>query len=180
MPRFDKRQIQWADIIGRFETKPYSYHLHNALGLIGVLKDEGSRFWDKDSGQILTWQRYCTDLWTFLNKLGQRRDTDKQGLETTMREFIQEFEHSTGRMFQMLYGAVSDPDHHKDVKEITGWFDLIFRSSTYALVSAWIDDKRETDSLTTVVDLKTGGIRQEGTRTEMKIPRKYQSRTRRL
>ncbi len=97
-----------------------------------------------------------------------------------MREFIQEFEHSTGRMYQMLYGAVADPENDEGVREIMDWFNLVYLSSTYALVSAWINDKRENVSLRTIVNLTTGELSQEGTRTEMTVPRKYQRATKKF
>ena len=97
-----------------------------------------------------------------------------------MREFIQEFEHSTERMKQMLYGAVVDPDNDEDVRQIRDLFNLAYRLSTYALASARINDKHEDVSLRTIVDLTSGEVRQEGTRTKMRVPRKYQKSTRRV
>ena len=94
-----------------------------------------------------------------------------------MREFTHEFEHSTQRMYQMLYGPVSNPESDERVGQIMNWFNLVFLSSTYALLSAWIDDKQEHNSLTTRVNLTTGEVRQEGTRSEMRVPRKYRRAT---
>ncbi len=180
MPRYNERQLQWMDIIGRFEAQSHSAHFHNARGSIERLKDEGARFWDEGSKQLRRWQRCCSVLLSFLNNLGQRRDLEKQGLETVMREFIQEFEHSTERMKQMLYGAVVDPDNDEDVRQIRDLFNLAYRLSTYALASARINDKHEDVSLRTIVDLTSGEVRQEGTRTKMRVPRKYQKSTRRV
>ena len=97
-----------------------------------------------------------------------------------MREFIQVFEHSTGRMYQMLYGRVAQADGDKGLPNVMDWFNLTYLASTYTLVSAWIDDKQENISLTTIVDLTTGDVRQEGTRTKMRVPKKYQNSTKRL
>ena len=58
-----------------------------------------------------------------------------------MREFIQEFEHTTGRMYQMLYGAVEDPEDNQDIADVFDWFNFVFRSAIYALLSGWIADK---------------------------------------
>ena len=180
MPRYNERQLQWMDIIGRFEAQSHSDHFRNARGLIDRLKDEGARFFDRDSEQLHSWQRYCSVLLTFLNNLSRRRDLEKQSLETAMREFIQEFEHSTLRMYQMLYGAVAEPDNNEDVRQTMDWFNLAYHSSTYALVSAWLDDKHEDISLRTTIDLTSGEVRQEGTRTPMQVPRKYQRSTKRF
>ena len=97
-----------------------------------------------------------------------------------MREFIREFEHSTGRMYQMLYGSVTDPENDQCVREIMNWFNLVFYSSIYALLSAWSEDKQEINTLSTTVNLTTGEVRQEGTRTEMRVPRKLKRFTNNL
>ena len=181
--RFSERQLQWTDIIGRFEAQPYLLHLRNALGTINLLEEEGARFWRRESERFKTWQSYCTKLRSFLNNLSQRRDLCQQGLETAMREFIQEFEHSTGRLYQMLYGPVAESGSDDGVKEITDWFNLVgvvYLASTYALVSAWIDDKQEPSSLSTTINLTTGEMKTEGTRIQMRVPTKYRKSTKRL
>ena len=145
MPLFEERQLQWMDIMERFEAKPHSEHVYNARGFIERLKSEGDRFLKREPKQLRRWHRCCTDLLNLLKDLRQRRDLEQQSLETAMREFIQEFEHSTHRMYQLLYQAL-DPDNDEAVREIMGLFNWAYRFSTYALVSAWIDDKQEDNS----------------------------------
>ena len=57
MPRFDKRQLQWMDIIGQFEAKPHSEHVYNAHAFIGRLKSEDSKFLNRKPEQRRRWQR---------------------------------------------------------------------------------------------------------------------------
>ena len=83
-------------------------------------------------------------------------------------------------MYQMLYESVADPDSDEGVREIMDWFNLAYIASTYALASAWIDDKQENASLRTILNLTTGEVREEGTRIEMQVPRKYRKSTKRL
>ena len=180
MPRFDERPLQWIDVLGRFEASSHQTHVHDALALIGRLKDEGRTFWPEGSSQVGRWEEGCTELWTFLNRLGTRRDLNKQDLATALREFIQEFEHTTDRMYQMLYGAVADPNDDDRVTQVFDWFNLVFRSSTYALVSGWLNDKQEQNVVEITVNLVSGESSEEWTRTEMKVPSKYQRRTKRL
>ena len=177
MARFANRPLQWSDVIGRFEAKSSAEHAHNALGLVGRLKDEGRKFWDADSKELEKWRQYCDVMWAFLNSLRKRHDVDEQSLETAMREFVREFEHSTGRMYQMVFGQVTDPDNDDRVREMMAWFSLVFQTSIYALLSAWSEDKQETNTLTTTVDLTTGEVRQHGTRTEMRVPRRLKKFT---
>ena len=180
MAHYRERQLQWSDITGRFESRPYSFHLRNAMSSIGRLSEEGTTFWSRDSHQFALWNGYCSDLQSFLKGLGRRRNVCRQALETAMREFIQLFEHSTLRMDQLCFEAVSDPDLDVRVGQIRHWFKVVYFSSTYALVSAWVDDKHEDNSLTTHISLATGQIYQTGKRTPMRVPRKYRGSTKRL
>ena len=173
MARFDERPLQLTDILGRFESDSHQTHIRNALGLIGRLKDHGREFWDEDSDQFLRWNKGCTELWRHLNRLGARRDIEKQDLATAMREFIQEFEHTTWRMYQMLYGALAESNDDKSITKIFDWINLVFRASVYALVSGWVGDKQENSRLDITVNMVSGETKEEWTRDEMKVPAKY-------
>ena len=97
-----------------------------------------------------------------------------------MREFIQEFEHTSGRMYQMLYGSVEDPENNQDIADAFDWFNFIFRSAIYALLSGWIADKQDNLVIATHINLATGETTQERSGTAMKVPKKYQHSTKRL
>ena len=180
MARFDERPLQWTDILGRFEAHSHQIHTHNTLGLIGALKELGRTFWPDGSDQLRRWEEGCAELWSFLNRLGLRRDLNKHDLATVMREFIQEFEHTTGRMYQMLYGEIPDNEDDQKVAEVFDWFNFVFRSAIYALLSGWIEDKQDHFAITTTINLTTGETTQERTGTEMTVPKKYRRATKRL
>ena len=180
MARFDERPLQWTDIVGRFEAHSHQTHTHNTLGLIGALKDLGRTFWPDGSDQLRRWEEGCAELWSFLNRLGLRRDLNKQDLATVMREFIQEFEHTTERMYQMLYGEIPDSKDDQKIAEVFDWFNFVFKSAIYALLSAWIEDKQDHFAITTTINLTTGETSQERTGTEMTVPKKYRRATKRL
>ena len=180
MPKFHSRPLQWTDVLGRFEAHSHQTHTHNTLGLIGALQDRGRTFWPEESSQRQRWDDGCAELLNFLNKLGTRRDLAKQDLATAMREFIQEFEHTTGRMHQMLYGEVEDPDNDPRITEVFDWFNFTFRSAVYALLSGWIDDKQDHFLVTTHINLTTGETSQEWSGTAMKVPKKYRHATKRV
>ena len=179
MPRFEERKLQWMYAFGRFEDNAYSDHARNARGFIQRLKGEGDRFLKRESEQLQRWNDGCTDLLDLLKDLPQRRDLKQEGLETAMREFIQEFEHSTHRMYQLLYQAL-DPDDDEAVRKIMDLFNWAYRLSTYALVSAWIDDKQEDNSLRTIINLTTGEVKREGVLTKRPLPGKYKHAAKRL
>ena len=94
-----------------------------------------------------------------------------------MREFIQEFEHTTGRMYQVLYGEIPDSEDNQKITEVFDWFNFVFRSAIYALLSGWIDDKQDENHVTTTINISTGEVSQEGTRTFMTVPKKYRRAT---
>ena len=153
MPRYKNRPLRWPDVLGRFETGSYTWHLRNARGLIERIRDDGSQIFDKDSKPLHKWQNYCSVLLTFLAEWRQRRDS-KKNLETAMREFIHEFEHSTEHMEKLLYKISTDLNANEDVRNIRILIDVAYRASTYALLSAWIPDK-------------------QGERKEISVPKKY-------
>lgn len=180
MPRFRDRSLRLLDIPDRFEAQPSSVHAYNALGAIGRLRDDGDRFWGDGSSQNTRWKEYCMILYRFINRLGERRYIEKQPLETAFREFIQEFEHSISGMYEMLYGTASDPEDSEHIQQIIDWFNLVYRLSTYALVSYWIDDKTEEHIGKITVDMRAGEISEHWTRKEMRVPRKYRRTTKNL
>lgn len=180
MARFDERPLQLTDALGRFEADSHQTHVHNALGWIGGLKDYGWELWDEDSDQFRRWNKGCTELWGYLNRLGERRDVEKDDLATAMREFIQEFEHTTWRMHQLLYSSCDESNDEKTVTDVFDWMNVVFRASVYALVSGWIDDKQDNSRLEVIVNVLTGEFKEELTRDGMKLPEKYRKATKRL
>ena len=95
-----------------------------------------------------------------------------------MREFIQEFEHSTGGMYQMLHSLPVDSDSDENRCQIGRWIDLVCRFSTYAIVSFWIDDKSEENSAHITINLSTGESTTELKHEPMRVPRRYCPTTR--
>lgn len=180
MARYRKRQLQAGDLFTRFEKDPSSAHVRNALGAIERLRDEGRCCWKEGSAELRRWLGGCNYLWNFVNRLGERRYVNKQDLPTAFREFIQEFEHHTERTHQML-GSVGDAVGMKSkVERLRHWCDLVYRYSTYALVSFWIDDKTEetTVSFAIRINRTTGEATVEGNhqvKKMMQVPRRYRA-----
>ena len=119
-------------------------------------------------------------MWGFINRLGERRNIDKQDLPTALREFIQEFEHSTARMLQMLHSRPDASDSDGEVDETSRWCDLVFRLAIYALISFWIDDKTEemVTNIKMTMNLTPGTTTVEHRIVKaMHVPRKYRRAT---
>ena len=81
-------------------------------------------------------------------------------------------------MWQMLHSTSDAPDNDTNIERILRWFDLIYRLSTYALISSSIDDKTEEESLKMTVNLTTGTTTQKRTKEKMQVPKKYRRSTR--
>ena len=173
MPRYNERQLHLRDLVPRFEKEPSSTHVKNALGAIEHLKEDGNQFWPEGSSELSRWRRACVDLWDFVNRLNKKQD-----LPTVLREFIQEFEHSTGRIFQMLCSRPPAVDADSDVERISRWCDFVFRLSTYGIVSSWIDDKTEEKAISIRMTMnRTTGettVKEEHRTTKtMQVPKRY-------
>ena len=177
MPRYNERQTQLRDFVPRFEKEPSSIHVKNALGAIERLRDDGNQVWPEDSSERARWRRGCMELWSLVNRLNKQQD-----LPTVLREFIQAFEHTTGRMFQMLCSRPSAVDAESDIDRISRWCDFVFRLSTYAVVSSWIDDKTEEKSIgirmtTNPITGETTVKEEARTTKTMQVPKRYRRST---
>ena len=180
-PRFrDRRYNRLLDLIPPFESRPSSHHVRGAMAVIERLRDQGRQFWPTDSDELARWREGCTELWVFLNTLGQRRDIDQQPLATAFREFVQAFEHTVYRIEQMLHGVRGqDECDPPEVDAVLRWIELAYRLSTYGLVSFWIADKTEEKIMCLSINLTTGERPEEtGVANEMSIPRKYRASAR--
>lgn len=180
--RFKNRHLELFDLVGRFESSPTSGHARDARAVIERVRDEGSAFWHEGSSQLKRWRDYCNVLWSFVHtSLGERRHIKKQDVAETLREFFQEYEHSAHGMFEMLYGTSADPEKDPRIKQVLEWFPMIFRCSTYAITSFWLDDKTEEILTEISINLTTGVSSEKTTRLkEMKVPKKYRHASRPL
>ena len=180
-PRFRRRRdSRLMDVVRPFESQPSSRHVRDAMSTIERLRDDGRRLWQDDSDELDRWNEGCTEMWVFLNTLGRRRDGEKQPLETAFREFVQAFEHTVYRMKQMLHGLKGQGEGDSpEVDSVFGWIELVYRLSTYGLVSFWIDDKTEEKTVHMRINLSTSkpSGKTEVVR-EMTVPRKYRSSAR--
>lgn len=185
MPRYNDRLLHLKDLVPLFEEVPSSIHARNALGAIQRLRDDARTFGLKDASQLARWRRACNELCNFINHLGKRRDIEKQDLTKALREFFHAFEHGTDRMFQMLHSRPDASPTDPVIERFVCWIDLVFRLSTYAIVSYWIDDKTE-ERLTNIkmtMNPTTGKttVQQEHQVTKpMRVPKKYRHTTRKI
>ncbi len=180
-PRFrDRRYSRLLDLIPPFESRPSSHHVRDAMAIVERLRDEGRQFWPAGSDELVRWREGCTELWVFLNNLGQRRDSGQQPLETAFREFVQAFEHTVYRIEQMLHGVRGQGEcDPPEVDVVFRWIELAYRLSTYGIVSYWIDDKTEEKVTRISLNLTTGEQSQDTEVVrQMSIPRKYRQSAR--
>ena len=173
--RFKNRHLELLDLVGRFEASSASKHAYDARAVIERVREEGRTFWEEGSSQLNRWRDYCNVLWRFIHtSLGERRNLRKQDVTEALREFFQEYEHSTCGMYKMLYGASDNPENDPKIKQVLDWFPLIFRCSTYAITSYWLDDKTAEIVTEISLNLATGESNQKTTiLKEMKVPKKY-------
>ncbi len=94
-----------------------------------------------------------------------------------MREFFQTFEHFERRIDQMLHQFAADAAQSTNCETVYFFMRLVYRLCTYAVVSAWIDDKQDQLLLTVNIDLATGKQQSEWTGNSMQVLQKYRSAT---
>ena len=93
-----------------------------------------------------------------------------------MREFVQEFEHSVGRMYQLLFSE-SVPDGEATRERYLSWVEFAYRLSTYAILSSWLEDKTEEMTISRKVNLRTSEVAETRCHKSMKVPKKYRKAT---
>ena len=180
--RFAKRSIEFFDLLQRFEAKASSDHIRMAQGAIERLRQEGGSFWSEDQKQLSRWRDYCNVLRAFIvTDLAERRFNQKQELGTALREFIAEFEHSTHGMFEMLYGTSDDADSDPNIRNMFTLFEWVYRSSTYAILAYWLDEKHEQKSTTIQIEVSADerpqiNIGETVVHREMKKPKSQKHR----
>ena len=177
MPRHSERQLQLIDLVGRFEAQSSQVHVYNALACIERLRCEGRALLEPGSNQMDRWEKGCGELWRLLNTLGMHRDIKKVDLQTVMRNFFEKFEHHTGRMLQIAYGTAGKSDENTSFQHLSSWIEMAFRTSSYAIVSAWLPDKWDETSVRININLSTGETNEVFARKEMRVPRKHKKAT---
>ena len=172
--RYKERSLQLIDVVGRFEARSSADHCYWAISALQRLRADGRVYWKSDPQALERWNRGCNVLLEFLNTLGVRA---KQPLATVMREFVQEFEHSVGRMYQLLFSAPA-PEGEATRERFLSWVEFAYRLSTYAILSSWLEDKTEETTISTEISLRTGEGTQTGSHKPMTVPKKHRKATR--
>jgi len=180
MPRDRNRSLQLGDLVPRFESEPTAVHCRNAVAAIQRLRDDRREFCPDGSAQEARWLKSCDALHDLITGLRKRRELEGQSLGTAMREFVQEFEHSTTRIEQILHADSPRKDGELDREAVRDWFNLLYRLATYAILSEWIEDKTESRSVHINVDLASGERREVWAHEPMEIPRRYQRAAKKL
>ena len=171
--RYNDRSLQLIDLVGRFEARSSADHCYNAIAALQRIKADGRNYWKSDPQTLKRWNRACDVLLEFLNNLGART---KQPLATVMREFVQEFEHSVGRMYQLLFSGPV-PEGEAVRERYLSWVEFVYRLSTYAILSSWIEDKAEETTIRMKINLRTGEVREKTRHQPMTVPEAYRKAT---
>ena len=174
--RFKDRPLELIDLIPRFEGATAGEHHRNARGFIERLADDGAALLKGDPYRAARWKDGCMELREMITHLAR---ADRPDLATALREFNHAFEHHTGRIHQMAYGADQSEDK-KQVKQVLDWIAYTYRFSTYAILANYLDDKQVTDYTHLHLDMNTGKWTEESHMEEMKVPKKYQHATKKI
>ena len=170
------RRLDAISVIGRFEAKSATEHFRNAIGCLQRIRDDGDQIWtgapERRASGIA---RVCRKNAATYPEASSRCRAN-ESLETALREFVQEFEHSTTRMAQMLHG-LGDDDL---IQQFAWWTELAYRFSTYAVLSCWLDDKQDETSVRINVNVIEGTSREEWCHKPMIVPKKHRPATKRI
>lgn len=177
--RFKDRYLQHLfQDAQRFEG---NLHLHcrHACSAIDRVKGDGHAYFEEGSTKLTRWQKYCQDLNDFILRDLGRRKHKGEGLDTVLREFFQEFEHSSYGLDEMVHQVALDRGDEGIVTDLWDWLALALRNSVYAIVAYWTPDKKQVDICHMEINLTTKTTTQKWTREEMVVPKEYKRATKR-
>lgn len=173
--RYSNRQPTVRSLVGSFDQKSYSHLIRNSRGMIERIREEGRIHWKSNAEKHETWERYCNDMLDAIHAaLDRRHDAP---LEQALRDAIRVYEHSEGRLIQMMHAESIDESARDSLMQ---WIEATFRALIYAITSIWIDDKIDHTTMTLDIDLATGKTKDDIHYTPPTTPRKYRKRTRGL
>ena len=187
MSRFNDRTRFYLNVDDeRFEACSTQVHFRNARGSIERIRNDGRDILRDHPDRIAKWDEYCNDLLRFLCSLGKRRLLDKDRLEIVLREYFALHEHSVGRCYQLMYSR----GVKTEIESILDWFSVVYKYSTSAIVSFWLEDKHEENRihidmrLTLKEENGESRVKNETTvecfKEQMKVPKKYKHAMRRI
>ena len=179
--RYKKRySVHFFQNVERFEGN-LNRHRGQAVSVIQRIRDDGREYFkgDKDNGRIESWEEYCDGLICVLKDLDLRKQQGQE-LSTVMREYFQEFEHSSGRLDQMLHGVTHDRGDDDVVVELWLLLTYAFRVSIYGIVAEWTPDKKEVEHIDMHVNLSTGLSKTTCFIEKGETPKKYKHATKRF
>ena len=132
MPR-----LPWSDLPELLDVNPSLRYLNRPQITATMpsqpsqrLRDDRRDYCRSGSKEDNRWVEACNTLLDLLNGMRGRRELEHQDLATAMREYTQEFEHSSARIDRILH---SEHAAHQDVPDkelIYDWIDLAYRVST--------------------------------------------------
>ena len=176
--RYRDRPLTLKSLVGSFDGKDgktYPQLAGTALGIVQRIAEDGRlRYWKSSTGKQKRWGKYCNDLEMVLRDLGKR---GSEPLEQVLRDAIHVFEHSEGRMSQMMYAqSISDADRDTHRQ----WMEGAYRAFTYAIIASRIDDKQGDSAITRIKLFKPGAVTTEMIPNPNEAPRKFRKSPRSL
>ena len=177
MTKYRERRPNMSDVIGLYEAYTAAEHTYDSIAAIERLRDEGLLIFRPGTGQRKRWERGCDELKGHVNAFYGSSSLD---LATVVREFIHEYEHTTQRMWQLLFSLPSDPDIDPKLQALRHWFELIFRKSIYAVTASQDPKKQDVTRISLSVNLSSGKTETDVTPAQMKVPPQYKHTTKKI
>lgn len=156
---------------------------------IQSLKNDGVRYLGGNSGPCERWERGCDELFDFVNKLQSGKDMKRKEakdssqkidgnteLLTIFKEFIDKFEHFQKQLHQILCSRSIDENRDQAISNTRDWLNIIYRFSTYAIISTYLGDRTEHTIIRIRISLSTGKSYTETTHYPITILKKYRKK----
>ena len=168
MPRFKHRPLALFDLLEPFEPTSSNVHARNAISALQRLDDLGREHLGDKSASYKRWRRCYSELFDFINK-----EMRKKELSTTLRDFVNRFEHCRDRFHQLLYSSSIAGKRDRLIAEVWDWSNLFYQFATYAILAAHVGGKTEETTVYIRLNLRTRKSSQHWVHRPIKVPRRY-------
>ena len=143
--RVNLMPLELRDAFGSLEGKSNIGHFGDAHGALTYLSGCAGRFWSKGSSEHSRWVSACTDVQDFLNTILTSKNKGEK-IEDVLRKIIHKWQHSAGRISDLLESSSTKLSVEKMAEERQStfeWLDLIRIAAIYGTLNTWLPLKQE-------------------------------------
>ena len=123
------------DIFDRIKGTTSDAQIYDAHAVIGRLRDDGYKYFEKGSASFEKWEKECLTLNDIVRKFSHPEQKDPEKRIVLLEESIDQFEHAERRFRQVLAENPTPESYQESANFATDfWLGALFRFFVYAIL----------------------------------------------